>query len=128
MTPVFVVDVLDDFFAAFVFEIDVDVGWLAAFFADKAFKEQIDVRGIDTGDAQAVADCGVSGSTAALAENALGAGECDDVVDGEEIFCVVEFFDESEFVFDTGDDVCGDLGGEGEEGRGRGGRSDGVTE
>lgn len=114
MTTVFFVDVLDDFFAAFVFEVDVDVGWLAAFFADKAFKEEIDAGGIDACDAQAVAHCGVGGGAATLAENALGTGEGDDVVDGEEVFGVVEFFDESEFVFDAGDDVRGDLGGEGE--------------
>ncbi len=123
MATVFFVDVLDDFFAAFVFEINVDVGWLAAFFADKAFKEQIDAGGIDAGDAQAVAHCRIGGGSATLAEDALGAGESDDVVDGEEIFGVVEFFDESEFVFDAGDNVGGDLGGEGEEGNSaRGGR------
>ncbi len=114
MTTVFFVDVLNDFFAALVFEVDVDVRRLAAFFADKAFKEEIDAGGIDTGDAQAVAHRRVGGGPAALTENALRAGEGDDVVDGEEVFGVVEFFDEGEFVFDAGDDVWGNLCSEGE--------------
>ncbi len=35
---VFIVDVLDHFFAPLVLEIDVDVGWLVAFFRNEALE------------------------------------------------------------------------------------------
>ena len=49
-----------------------------------------------------------------MTKNALGTGEGDDVVDSEEIFGVVEFFDDFKFVFDAFADVGGDLRRKGE--------------
>ena len=71
VAAVFVIDVLDDFLAALVLEIDVDVRWLGTLLGDEALEEHADPRRIDRGDAQAVADGGVGGAAAALAENVL---------------------------------------------------------
>src|SRR5690606_28985543 len=53
------VKVLDDLLAPLVLEVDVDVRRLPALAADEALEEQIAVRRVDLGDAQAVADRGV---------------------------------------------------------------------
>ena len=47
---------LDHLFAAFMLEIDVDVGRLAPFRGNEALEQQIDARGIDVGDAEAITD------------------------------------------------------------------------
>ena len=39
-----------------MFEIDIDVGRLVARGADEALEQDIDARGIDRGDAKAIAD------------------------------------------------------------------------
>ena len=43
LATVFSVDVLDDFLASFVLEIDVDIGRLAAFRRDETFEQEIDL-------------------------------------------------------------------------------------
>jgi hypothetical protein len=79
--------VLDHLFAAFVLEIDVDVGWLVARGRDEALEQQADVFGvgIDLGDAKAEADRGIGGRAAALTKDAPAAGKFDDLVDGQEV-------------------------------------------
>src|SRR6202000_2902216 len=89
-----VVDVLDDLFAAFVLEIDVNVGRLIAAGGHKAFEQQIMLRGIDRRDAEHVANRRIGGRPAALAQNAPGPREQDDLVDGQEIRRVFELFDQ----------------------------------
>ena len=56
MAAVAAVDVLDHLLAPLVLEIDVDVRRLAALGGDEALEQEIDARGIDLGDAEAVAD------------------------------------------------------------------------
>ena len=71
-------DPLHDDLAPLVLEIDVDVGRLAALLRHEALEQQV-VRGrIDRGDAQHVADRGVGGAAAALAEDVLRSREPDD--------------------------------------------------
>jgi hypothetical protein len=109
--PVAFVDVLDHLLAPFVFEIDVDVGGFVAGFRHKAFEDhRADFRG-DGGDAEAVADDRVGGRAAALAEDAAGAGELDDVVDGEEVGLVLQLPDERELVFHERLHAVGGAGG-----------------
>ncbi len=79
-------------------EIDVDVGRLFALGRDEALEQKIDLGGIDIGDGEAVADGGVGGRAAPLAEDALAPRVMDDVVDGEEIGRVVELGDQRELL------------------------------
>ena len=64
-------DVLDHLFPAFMFEIHVDIGRLAAFLADEAFEDQRDAFGRYLGDAQQVADDRIRRRSAPLAQDAL---------------------------------------------------------
>ena len=55
---------------------------------------------IDARDAEHIADGGIGGGAAALAENVPPVREADDVVHGEEIRREVELVDQREFFFD----------------------------
>ena len=74
------VDPLHDDLAPLVLEVDVDVRRLAPLLGDEALEQQVVALGIDGGDAQDVADRGIGGRAAALAEDVLAAGEADDGV------------------------------------------------
>ncbi len=92
------IDVLDHLLAPLMLEIDVDVGRLAPLGRDEALEQQVDAIGIDLGDAEAIADGGIGRRAAPLAQDALGAGEADDVVHGEEERRVAELADQPQFL------------------------------
>ena len=71
-------------------EVDVDVGRLVALGRDEAFEQKIETRRIHLGDPEAIADGGIGGRAAALAEDFLRAREAHDVVHGEEVRRVIE--------------------------------------
>ena len=89
-------------------EVDVDVGRLFALGRDEALEQKVDLGRIDIGDGEAIADGGVGGGAAALAENAEAPRVVHDVVDGEEIGRVVELGDEHELFFDRVAHLVGD--------------------
>ena len=100
VAAVALVDVLDHLLAAFVFEIDVDVGRLVPGLGDEALEDHCAGFGRHAGDAQAVADHRVGRRAAPLAEDVAGAGEGDHVVHGEEVGLVFQLGDEGELVFE----------------------------
>ena len=102
LAPILAVDVLDDFLAALVLEVDVDVGRLVALLRDEALEQQAGARRIDLGDAQAVADRRVGGRTAALAQDVLRPGEAHDVVHRQEVVLVLHVGDQAQLVLDLG--------------------------
>ena len=73
MAPILLVDVLHDFFAPLVLEVDVDVGRLVALLGDEALEQQIHAGRIDFGHAEHITDGGVGGAAASLAQNVLAA-------------------------------------------------------
>src|SRR5262249_23562642 len=107
IAPVGFVDLLDDFFAALVLEVHVDVGRLAALGGQEALEEHVRARWIDRGDPEAVADRAVRGAAAALAENVAPARHVDDRADAQEIRRDLELRDERELFFDLRHDFFG---------------------
>ncbi len=105
---VMLVHPLDDLLAALVLEIDVDVGRLVALGGDEALEQQPGAGWIDAGDAEHVADGGVGGRAAALAEDALAPGVADDAVHRQKIGRVFQLPDQRQFVRELGGDVAGD--------------------
>ena len=93
---------MNDFFAALVLEIDVDVGRLASLGGNEALEQEIGTVGVDFGHAEAEADGGIGGRATALAEDALRARETHDVVDGEEVGCVLQLGDQTELMLEIG--------------------------
>jgi len=47
---------LDNFLAALVLEVDIDIGRLLALGADEPLEQEIDLRGVHRGDAEAIAN------------------------------------------------------------------------
>ncbi|MCY1345244.1 hypothetical protein D9M68_343930 [compost metagenome] len=82
------IQVLDHFLAALVLEVDVDIGRLRALFGDEPFEQKIAACRVNFGDAETVADGRIGCGTATLAENAVGAGEPNDVVDRQHLLVV----------------------------------------
>src|SRR5690606_41747712 len=80
VTTVFFINVLDDFFATLVLEVDVNVRRFFARLTDKARKQGIAVFRVDFGDAQAIAHGGIGGRAPALAQDIAGFGELHNVV------------------------------------------------
>ncbi len=96
--PVALIDVLDDLLPALMLEVHIDVRGLGALPGDEAFEQEADARRVHRGDAQHEADRAVGGAAPALAKDSLGAGGGHDVVHGQEVVGVGQFFDEGQFV------------------------------
>ena len=71
LAAVALIEILDHLLAPLVLEIDVDVGRLATFGGDEALEQQVDLGGVDGGDAEAEAHRAVGGRAAALAKDGL---------------------------------------------------------
>src|SRR6266436_2217223 len=89
---------LHDDFTPLVLEIDIDVGRLASLFRDEPLEQKIIAPGIDRSDAKHIADGGVSGRAATLAENILAAGKADNGIHGQKVGGVFESLDQLQFV------------------------------
>ncbi|MNF80846.1 hypothetical protein D3C84_630990 [compost metagenome] len=92
--------VLQDFFAAFMFEIDIDVRRLVSLFGQKALEQQRGAIRIDFGDAQGKTHRRVGGRTTTLTKNLLLAGKADDVVDCQEIAFIAQLRDQLQLLVD----------------------------
>src|SRR5256885_11688387 len=112
LTAVFVIDVLDDFLAPLMLEIDVDIGRLVALLRDEALEQKLLLGRIYLGDIQGVADGGIGRRAAPLAENAPAAGVADDVVDGQEKRLVAKLGDERKLALHEIADFLRRSGGE----------------
>ena len=80
-------------------EIHIDVGRLAALGIEEALEQDVDLHGIDRGDAKRKTHHGIGSRAAALAQDALAAGEFHDVVHGQEVMGDMAFGDENQFLF-----------------------------
>ena len=80
LTAILAVDVLDDFFAALVFKIDIDVGRLSTFARDKALEQHLHAYRIDRRDTEAITNDRVGCRTTSLTQNADAACVLHDVM------------------------------------------------
>ena len=99
-TSILLVNVLDDFFAPFVLDVQIDVRRLSAFETQESFEQQIHAHGIDCRDAETKTYGTVGCATTALAQDVLLATVLDDFVHREEVAAVVELADDFELAFD----------------------------
>ena len=84
-----------------MFEIDVDIGRLVSLGRYETLEQKLGEPGIDFGDAKAVADDGIGGRAATLAQDSLRAREHDDVMDGEKVACIILLRDDAQLVTNT---------------------------
>ncbi|MNQ46345.1 hypothetical protein D3C85_601580 [compost metagenome] len=90
--------VLQHFLAPLVLEVHIDIRWLVALLGEEALEQHVHARRVDFGDAQDVAHRRVGRRAAALAEDALGAGELDDIVHSEEIALIAQLGDQPQLL------------------------------
>ena len=107
LAAIFLIEILQNFLAAFVLEVDVDVGGFVPLAADEPLEQQVHPLGIDGSDAQAEADGRVGRRAAALAEDAAAAGEDDKVPDGKKVGLVVQLSDQLQLVLDEAPHLIG---------------------
>ena len=102
VTAIFFVDMLDDFFAAFMFEIDINIGRFPAHLRDKTLEHHRDGFRRRFGNAKCVTDHRISRTPASLAKNILATRKGNDVIDRQKISRVIQLCDELELFLDHG--------------------------
>ena len=100
---VFAFDVFDDFAAAGLTEVDVEVGRRYAVGVEEAFEDEVEAEGVDGGDAESVGDeTAGAGAASGTNGNILGAGVIDEVPDDEEVVDESGAFDDPKFFVEAG--------------------------
>ena len=94
------VDVLDDLLAAVGLDVHVDVGRPVPLGGEEALEQQPVGDGVDGGYPERVADGGVGGRAAPLAQDVVVPAELDQVVDDEEVAREVQRLDHLELAID----------------------------
>ena len=97
VAAVALIDPLDHLLAPLVFEIHVDVGWLAPMARDEAFEHHADHVGRDIGDAEGPANDRIGRRSPALTQDAALAGLGHDVMHGQEIGGIAKLADHAQF-------------------------------
>ena len=90
-----------------MFKINVYVGRLIPFFADKPLHQQINASRVYRRDAKTVADGGIGRGATTLTQNPPRAGKQNNVVHRQKIGGIVQYTDKREFVFDSPPDHFG---------------------
>src|SRR5262249_33011813 len=85
LLAVLLADVVDDLFAAFLAEVDVDVGRFAAVRIEEALKQQAVFERIDVAELEDVTDHGPAGRTTGAGRNALALRETHEIPDDQEV-------------------------------------------
>src|SRR5262245_53397688 len=99
--------ILNDFFAAFMLEIDVDIGRLVARLRNESREKELGRFGIDFGYTEAKAHCAVRRRTPSLAENVFFLRKSHDIMHSKEIARIIEFLDDAQLFHDVIGDVLG---------------------
>ncbi|CPU45664.1 Uncharacterised protein [Mycobacteroides abscessus] len=85
VSAMFGVDVLDDFFSAVGFDVDIDIGFTVTRFGHETFEQQAFSHRIDAGDTQRVTDRRVDCGSSSLTQDIVGTTEASDVVNNQKI-------------------------------------------
>ena len=100
LLAVLLADIVDDFLAAVLAEVDVDIGRLAAVRIEEALEQQIVFERADVAQLQDVADDGAARGAAGAGGDVLADGEADEIPDDEEIARKAHLADDAELVFE----------------------------
>ena len=102
VTAVFVVDVLDDFFALVGLDVHVDVGRAVAGGRQEALEQQLVGHRIDGGDAEGITDRGVGRRSPALTQDVVLPAEPGDIVHHQEIARKAQLCNDFQLMLDLG--------------------------
>ena len=93
-----VIDVLDHLFAALMFKIDINIGWLVTRLRDETLKHHRADFGADRGNTKTIAHHRIGRRSAPLTQDTAVAGELYNIIDGQEIRLVFQFGDQGQFM------------------------------
>src|SRR5262249_17528291 len=113
LATIFLVDMLDHLLAAFVLEIDIDVGRFESLGRDETLEQQVDLDRRNVSDAEAITDYRVRRRAAALAPDrrTLSPSELDDLIDRQKKRRIFEIADQPELIIEgTPDMLRGPIG------------------
>ena len=99
VAAVFLVNMLDHFFAPVMLDVEIDIRRLGALHGNKALEEQAHAHRIDGRDAEAITNHRIRRRAASLAKNIVGAAELDDLPHGQEVAGIIERFDDLQLFF-----------------------------
>ncbi len=103
VATVFIDDIVEDFVAAIVGEVDIDIGHADAFGVEEAFEEEAVGDWVEVGDVEGPSDNCAGGGTATRADDDfLVFGVFDEVVDNQEVGVESHLVDGLEFVVKAG--------------------------
>ena len=94
MPTVFAINVLNDFLAPLMLEVDVDVGWFITLFRDKSFEQHAHAHRVYFGNAEAKAHGRIGRRATTLTQNAVFPGKSYDVLYGQKVVLIIEFADQ----------------------------------
>ncbi len=92
-----VIDILDDFLSALMFEINIDIGRFLALPGNEAGEKQVMLHRINRGNAKQVTNHAIGGAAAALAEDIFGPRIVDNVMDRQKIGRIFKLVDKLQF-------------------------------
>ena len=81
-----------------MFEVDIDIGRVAALHTDKAFEQQVELIGVDRGNPEHITHGRIRRRTSPLAEYLLLPGPAHDIPYREKIIGKIESFDQHQFM------------------------------
>ena len=93
-----VIDMLDHLFAALMFKIDINIGWLIARFRNETLKHHRADFGADRSDTQTIAHHRIGRRSAPLTQDTAVASELYNIVDSQEIRLVFQLGDQGQFM------------------------------
>ena len=103
VAAVFVADIVDDAVAAFLAEVDVEVGHRHAFGVEEALEQQVEAQRVEVGDGQCPGgDRTGAGAAAGADRDALRLRPLDEVGDDQEVAGEAHAGDDDEFVVQAG--------------------------
>ena len=97
VAAIFFIDVLDNFLAAFMLKVHINIRWFIAGIRHKAGEKKLEFGGIYRGDAQKIANNRVSSRTTSLAKNISTSGKTHKVMNSQEIAGQVLFLHKCQF-------------------------------
>ena len=108
--PIALKDILNNFFSATGFKINIDIGFFITQRREKTLEGQVVVNRVHCGDVEQETHCRISSRSAALTEDSAGARETHDVVDNQKIPRKVLTLDHIKFLGNTGMNLFGSTG------------------
>ena len=97
VAAVLLINVLDDFFASIMLDVEIDVRRLRPLLGDETFKQEVHLSWIDGRDAKAVTNHRIGRRAPSLAKDPFFAAKFHDLAHGQEVTWIIQRLDNLKF-------------------------------